>query len=414
MSEVDLEEAFARLAARTPVVEPFGLAARARAGSDRRRRWARTGVAAAVAVLLSATVGLARAAIVEREAPVRPAPAATAPAVELPPVPRDPLPLRGNPVRAARLVVGRTAGGTASTLVLGAHGEGYRVLPGALPLAEATRSGCLPSLSPDGTEVACVRQAGHVEVVALASGAVRSFTIAGGTRTPVWWSPDGKRFATLTGQGTSSVGGKTVLNARGDLVIVDLRGGTSRFRLAHAGSALAWSPDGKRIAVAFGGTVQGLAIYDARSAAAEQVLPFETYRSARQRGHASLFADSGVLFTADGRDLQVVSYSGGDGKPPYSLVTLDSSGRVVGGARLQNVREGGPPLLLGRDGQAVLAQSVGTLVVPPQVILVDPTTGRSSPLVVGSSTVAPATPVSSASKVSGAWRYGGNPIAVPR
>ena len=219
--------------------------------------------------------------------------------------PLEPLPLAGHPIRSASLVLGWVHGKKTGTLVLGAHGEGYRILPGQDVLAGASTTGsrCSGSLSADGTEVACATGAGAFEVVTLATGRGRRIAAQGAQRAPVWWSPDGTRFAALTGGGIVSVDGRPTVDTRGDLLVVFLDGHVRRIRLAYAANSSGWSPDGTRIAV-LSSSPQGLRIYDLTHGRSSQVLPFETYRSARQHSRPSTFSDSGVLFTADGRDLR--------------------------------------------------------------------------------------------------------------
>lgn len=412
MTATDLAVGMAELADHVPPIRAHDLATRALAGSARRRRRRRIAAPAAAAV-----IGVVGAAVVGLQA--LPGNAGAGPGVvgssaqlsPLPPVPARPLPLVGHPIRSASLVLGWAHGATAGTLVLGAHGEGYRLLPGQGALTEvATSSRCAGSLSPDGTKVACSTGAGTFEVITLATGQVKRIAARGAHRAPVWWSPDGTRFAALTGGGIIMVNGRPKVDTKGDLLVVSLDSRVRRIPLAYAALSLGWSPDGTRIAV-LSSALQGLRIYDLANGGFSQVLPFETYQSARRHSRPSLGADSGVVFTADGRDLLVVAYTGGAKKPPFSLLTLGPKGQILHGVRVHAFTHV-QPALVGLRGGAVLVQADGAGAAPSGLFLVEPATGRSTALVTGRDEFGPGAPTVFPGQPDPAWIYAGPPMAV--
>jgi WD40 repeat protein len=137
---------------------------------------------------------------------------------------------------------------------------------------------------PDGTALALVTET-HIERINLATGAV-VWSVPSANAYRVVWAPDGHTLGALPGDGTparllDAATGKTLLSWRvgeygvdpiawrsdgkrlavasdGALVRVCDADGTELFRLAGGGWAVAWSPDGKRIAA-------GGSIYDAET-----------------------------------------------------------------------------------------------------------------------------------------------------
>ncbi len=104
--------------------------------------------------------------------------------------------------------------------------------------SDTVRGGQHPALSPDGRRVGWASASGVW--VATSSGAdARKIGAAGGC---LAWSPNGRSLAYLVSKENGN---------RSDLVVASAVGGTSRTVAEHlTGCNLAWSPDGKAIALA--------------------------------------------------------------------------------------------------------------------------------------------------------------------
>lgn len=185
-------------------------------------------------------------------------------------------------------------------LVVVTPGEEPRLLTPE-PTANVTR----PAISPDGTQIAYVTDAGgdlDVNVVDVASGAIRALARGSADEVDPTWSADGSTIAFVrSGSASDSV------------VVVDAASGAGRAVVEVPGSARSpsLSPDGSE--VAYVGEVAGNR--EALVATVDGGEPRNVSMSAEEETAVVLLADGRLVTAAPSRGLLLVDPSGGTADP---------------------------------------------------------------------------------------------------
>ncbi|NHC16323.1 TolB family protein [Motilibacter deserti] len=410
MTDTEIRTAFADLAqsAQPPATAAWGPALRTQA----RRRRTRHRLAAVSAVTAAAVAVVGGVAVQGRgddgaapatsstQAPT-PAPPAT-PAVlpeALPPVPAEPALLADAPIEAASMMTGWVRDGKAYTLLLGAQGEGYRLLPGSAHMPDMTETvddRCWGGLSPDGRKIACADGGDAVEVVELATGSVSEVAAPGVRRSAVSWAPDGASFAYLEWPDVPE--GQPYPQTGWSLHVVPLAGTSREFPTEGMATTLAWSPDARSVAVrGAGGAVSLLDLAGGEwRTVVEGLEP-----SAPPSAWPTVSFSDQFAFSPDGRSLVGGGYA--DNAP--ALVTQPLDGSPLTAVPLRGVPKGDTAEIVGwREGRPVLETFALSSDRIASLLEADPATGQVTPLVRGRKQVGPGMAFLGSGNGDGDWR----------
>lgn len=385
MSRSPLRESLQDLADSAPdrLTYAWGPAVRARAAAPRRRllrlsTYAAPAMAVVVAVALvlpqldsdsgERTRGVAGSLV--------PDPDWVIPAA-LPALDGPPQTLAEAPIEAASMLAGWYDGSMLRVLLLGAAGEGYRLLPGEQEMRADGRPmpdlRCRGGLSPDGTHIACATD-GQVALTELASGAVATLAAPGlRESTAVTWSPDGALVAYIEHYPTEGDAADAFAPSdQARLHVVPVSGGDPRaVELGMPTSySFAWTPDSSQIVV--GG--QAVEEFEVVDVAARSVSKLQFDPTGGTFGSGEPF-----LVAPHGRSL--VWFEGN----VFHSAPLDGS--VGTSMPVQGLAAGERARIVGFHGTSVVFELED---LPGGTLLVfDPVSGRLEPLVSHPQDVAP-------------------------
>jgi WD40 repeat protein/serine/threonine protein kinase len=196
------------------------------------------------------------------------------------------------------------------------------------------------AFSPDGKRLASASGDGTVKVWDAQTGQELLPIKAGGYIRSVAFSPDGKRLASFSGP-------LKVWDAQTGQQLLSLEGGTASYS-----STVVFSPDGKRLASASGGSDPSVKIWDAQTG--RELLAIQRDR---------LYGDANVVFSPDGKRLASGSQVW-DAQTGQELLSLKGGGnnlafspddkRLASATRTWGSGEGGVKVLDAQTGQELL------------------------------------------------------------